>query len=562
MIVLLALAALTLVSEDLASIAAGLMVSRGEVGFAGAALACFVGIYVGDLLLFLAGRHLGRPFLARAPLRWLVGPDDAVRASAWLRRRGPIVVFLSRFTPGARLPTYLAAGLLDTRLASFALWLAIAAAAWTPLLVGAAAVAGAQGLARIEAFQRSTALFVLLGGGALFVTLKLLLPAFTHRGRRLLLSSWLRATRFEFWPPWILYAPVVPYILGLGLKHRSLTVFTAANPAMEAGGFIGESKAEILRALERGGAPVAPFRVISGKLSPEAKLDEALSFMRSLSLGWPVVLKPDVGERGRGVAVVHDEAELRRRLPASTTDLILQEYVPGVEFGIFYVRHPDESRGRIFGVTEKIIPAVTADGVRSVERLVLEDARGVLMGRFHLRRLADRLDEVPAAGVRIPLAEIGTHCRGAIFLDGAWALTPALEEAVERASRGYSGFHFGRYDVRASSVEALQAGGFTILELNGVTSEATEIYDPRNGVLAAWRKLFAQWRLVFEIGAANRVRGAAPANMSALLRPLISRIGPGRARFGERVPCAGPPTSEPSSNVIASPIVELRLRDR
>src|SRR5262245_63162472 len=64
----------------------------------------------------------------------------------------------------------------------------------------------------------------------------------TYRNRRLILSSWRRLTRWEFWPPSAFYPPMVAYLAYLMAKHRSLTLFTAANPAIMGGGFIGESK--------------------------------------------------------------------------------------------------------------------------------------------------------------------------------------------------------------------------------------------------------------------------------------------------------------------------------
>src|SRR3712207_6887879 len=64
---------------DLTCVAAGVMAAQGRIGFAAAATACLLGIFVGDLLLFLAGRHLGRPALRRAPLRWLVKPRSEER---------------------------------------------------------------------------------------------------------------------------------------------------------------------------------------------------------------------------------------------------------------------------------------------------------------------------------------------------------------------------------------------------------------------------------------------------------------------------------------------------
>jgi hypothetical protein len=135
---------------------------------------------------------------------------------------------------------------------------------------------------------------------------------------------------------------------------------------------------------------------------------------------------------------------------------------------------------------------------------------------------ADRLWEVPPAGARVPLVEVGAHARGALFLDGGWVKTDALEEAIDRICRGYEGFYFGRFDLRAPDVEAFRQGrDFKIIELNGVTSEATSIYDPKNSVFTAWRVLREQWRIAFEIGAQNRRRGVRPASVRSLLRALF-----------------------------------------
>ena len=143
----------------------------------------------------------------------------------------------------------------------------------------------------------------------------------------------------------------------------------------------------------------------------------------------------------------------------------------------------------------------------------------LLMARFHLTRLADRLSHIPAAGEVIALAETGNHCRGAEFRDGGTLATAALSAAIDEIGRAVEGFYFGRFDVRAESVEALIAGrGFRILELNGVASEATEIYDPEYGAWRAWMKLCEQWRLAYAIGGLNRERGAATVSLHELLR--------------------------------------------
>jgi hypothetical protein len=133
--------------------------------------------------------------------------------------------------------------------------------------------------------------------------------------------------------------------------------------------------------------------------------------------------------------------------------------------------------------------------------------------------LGARCEAVPAQGERVKLVDVGTHARGSIFRDGTRHSTAALENAIDTLSRSIDGFFFGRYDVRVPAAADLEAArGMAVLELNGVTAESTDVYDPGNGVVAAWRKLMRQWRLAYEIGAANRSRGAAVTPMLDLLR--------------------------------------------
>ena len=478
MLALVALAGATLVSEDLACIAAGLLVAAGKLAFGPAVAACFAGIFIGDLLLVGAGRVLGR--------------------GAW-------VIVASRFMPGTRLPTYVAAGVLRMPWGKFAPWFALACALWTPLLVGAAAWAGEAVLGWFEVWTQAVG-WLLVTGVVVWAVATIGVRAATWRGRRLLLGKWRRLTRWEFWPRWAVYPPVVVYCLWLAVKHRGATVFTAVNPGIGAGGgLVGESKSEILTGLAGAGDAVAEWVRVDGG-NAEARWDVVKGFAETH--GWPVVLKPDVGERGWGVVIARDEAQARAALAGEPGVLIAQRYVAGVEFGVFYVRIPGAERGEVFAVTDKRMIGLTGDGRSTLEELILGDERAVCMGRFFLEKFAERLDEVPGPGERVELTELGTHCRGAVFLDGAELVTPELRAETERVSRVFEGFYFGRYDVRTASAEAFRRGEFTVIELNGLTSEATSIYDPKHSVWFGWRVLCRQWALAFEIGAANRARGA------------------------------------------------------
>ena len=139
-LILIALA--TFVSEDLTCIATGALIASGMLGFLPGVLACVAGIFFGDLLLYFAGRLLGRPIVRWKPLRKILSEQKLDLASNWLAERGASVVILSRFTPGLRLPTYVAAGVLKRDFWTFASYFLLAAVLWTPVLVGAAACSG------------------------------------------------------------------------------------------------------------------------------------------------------------------------------------------------------------------------------------------------------------------------------------------------------------------------------------------------------------------------------------------------------------------------------------
>ncbi|MDQ1348554.1 MAG: hypothetical protein QG573_1929 [Acidobacteriota bacterium] len=526
----LLLAAATLISEDLTCVAAGLLVSHGKLSFVGATLACLGGIFVGDLLLVLAGRLLGRRLLERAPFRWILTAQTLDRSQRWFTAQGARVVLVSRFIPGSRLPLFLAAGILRAPFARVALALFLAGVVWTPLLVGLSAWTGGAVLAHFRSYERVALPAVLAAFAVVFLFVRIIVPLFTWRGRRLLLSRWRRLTLWEFWPVWLFELPVVLHGLGLGLRHRHLTIFTAANPGIPAGGFVEESKSAILGGLSGlgspGGAAVARFVAVDLPGDPDDRLSCLLAALREAGLDLPVVLKPDVGERGRGVTVVRSAGEMESYLASASGRLIAQEYVAGEEFGVFYVRHPAQERGRILSITGKRFPVVVGDGRRCLETLILADDRAVCMAQYYLEANLGRLDEIPAAAERVQLVEIGNHCRGTVFLDSREHRTPELEAAIETLARSVEGFHFGRFDLRAPSVDHFRAGlGLKVLELNGVTSEATHIYAPGASLLAAYRTLFEQWRLAFEIGAANVALGASPTGVRALFRLLRSRQG-------------------------------------
>jgi hypothetical protein len=62
------------------------------------------------------------------------------------------------------------------------------------------------------------------------------------------------------------------------------------------------------------------------------------------------------------------------------------------------------------------------------------------------------------------------------------------------------------------------------VELNGATAESTDIYDPGRSLLSAYRQLFKQWSIVFEIGAANCAAGTPVTATRRLVQLLHAHV--------------------------------------
>jgi membrane protein DedA with SNARE-associated domain len=505
--------ALTFIAEDGATAAAVALAAGDALSWQVAFAACFAGIWLGDLGLYALARRFGPHLLERKPINAIVSRESLARAEAWFVRRGDWALVLSRFVPGSRLPTYVAAGLLRMPALRFSLITGVCAVLWVG---GAFVIAQAVGLR--EFVQRGNTVAILAASILIVVVV-------VGRSKRAadLAKSLNRYRRWEFWPAWLFYAPVALMCAWLSLRYRGLMLPTIANTNQRNGGVIGESKSEILRELMR----VAPEHTAAASRVDPAPVEERLAFIEQLrfrrEIALPFVLKPDVAQRGAGFKKIESIDETRDYLARVTSTVVVQRYAPEPrEAGIFYYRFPGELKGHIFGITEKHFPAVVGDGSRTLEQLVQADTRARLLAKTYLQRFPDAKTWVVARGQHVRLVEAGNHCQGSIFRDGAHLYSEELRAIIDRISQSLPGFFVGRYDVRYATDHDLRAGRFTIVELNGAASEATNIYDPSNSLWNAYRTLYRQWELAYAIGAANRRRGHAPASVAALWQDWIA----------------------------------------
>lgn len=505
---------LTFFSEDAATLGGATLSAAGQLATPMGLAACFLGIWLGDLGLYGMARYFGRPLLDRNWVRRRVSEDRLARSEAWWKKRGLLVLLVARFVPGLRLPTYLIAGTLAVPFLSFAAVTALMGLVWVPLIFALVRIAGSETVAWYAAAKGTLII-------AAVAALVFAASVFLLRGRlraRLQSPGMQRWLQWEFWPARLFYFPIGLHYAWLALKYRGINLPTIANPGMLTGGIVGESKDEILQDLFKTSADFTARSALIASGTPTERMAQFQRLCGVHGFELPVVLKPNIAHRGSGFRLARTPEDARDYLAKVSGEVVLQEYAAGpCEIGIFYYRFPQEERGRIFAITEKIFPFVTGDGRSTVEELIRADSRAAIMAGTYLQRHHAIRDKVLDAGQRLKLVEAGNHCQGCIFRDGMHLWTEALEARIDQISRQMPGFFIGRYDVRyADDGDIMRGEGFKILELNGAASEATSIYDNRNSIFRAYATLFRQWDLVFAIGAANRKLGHRPAAIGLL----------------------------------------------
>jgi hypothetical protein len=329
-----------------------------------------------------------------------------------------------------------------------------------------------------------------------------------------------RVGRFERLPKWLNLVPMIAQWVWLGIRCRSITLPSSANPRITAGGLVGEGKLEyfgIMGALAR--AATADY--IGVHVGSETTIAHVMEAMANAGLRFPIVVKPDLGWCGYGVNKISDPLALTSYLAAfpSGQTLVLQRYLPERgEAGLFYVRHPDDAVGSLIGVLLRHYPRVVGNGHDTLATLIAADLRLSRLTSSALHRTAHDPEQVPALGETVRLSTIASTRVGGHYEDATDAVTPALLSRVDAIARDMQDFHVGRFDVRYTTLDALRNGEFTIMEVNGAGSEAVHAWDPKYSIFDVYRIVFAKQRLLFRIANAQRRAGHRPIGLLALAR--------------------------------------------
>lgn len=233
--------------------------------------------------------------------------------------------------------------------------------------------------------------------------------------------------------------------------------------------------------------------------------EELFWHLKKLNLSYPLVGKPDIGGRGKGVKKLHSDEEVVEYANKSKVDFLLQEFVPyEFEIGIFYYRLPKEEKGHISGIVSKEFLTVTGDGTSTMLQLVKRNKRFILQLPVLKAMLGDELNKVLPKGEKKVLVPYGNHARGAKFIDVSHLIDDKLTAVIDGVSKKIPQFYYGRMDVMYNDWDEMKQGrGFSIIEVNGAGSEPTHIYDPRHSIFFAWKEIIRHWHILNKISRQN-----------------------------------------------------------
>ncbi len=314
---------------------------------------------------------------------------------------------------------------------------------------------------------------------------------------------YIKIFHWEYWPMWIVYFPVSFYYIYLSIKAKSFFFFSAANPSIETGGAFFESKWKIFELIPTALFPKTIY------IEENESVENVQKKLEAVTITYPIIAKPDRGERGWLVSKITSKEELNVYINSIKIPFLIQEYINyPIELSIFYYRHPSNKKGRVTSVTFKKLLTIVGDGISDTEQLILKNNRSFL--QYHRLNQSDTIafNNVLSKGEQLVIVPYGNHVLGAEFLNYNHIIDEQLNQTFDKISNQIEGFYFGRFDLRCNSIEELKQGeNISILELNGVGAEPAHIYQPGFSFFKGQKVIAQHYKMMYEAAIYNNSKG-------------------------------------------------------
>lgn len=315
-----------------------------------------------------------------------------------------------------------------------------------------------------------------------------------------------RITNWEAWPFGILYAPIAVFWLWYIIKSGAVWFFTPSNPKITFGGLEGEPKKEMYDLLPKHLYPPT-FNVFPGEDFDAVEQKLVLN-----NISYPFIVKPETGEQGILLRKINNDEALQKYHGQMLWEYIVQQLVEyPMEVSVFYIRHPNNSKGAVTGFLHKIPLQVLGNGVETLEELISKNPKAAKRIDELVKKHPAQWKQVLPAGEQYLLSYAANHNRGAQFVDLKSQIDEKLVALFDNISSTGNEFYYGRYDIMCESVEDLKAGkNFYILEYNGCGAEPNHFYDTGYTLMGAYREILRHWRALYQISKYNAARGVKP----------------------------------------------------
>lgn len=279
---------------------------------------------------------------------------------------------------------------------------------------------------------------------------------------------------------------------------------------MQFSGFEGETKREMFDQLPKESYPSTIY------INPQQSFETVLQEIENAQLKFPVAAKPDIGSKGLCFRKIDNIEQLKKYHTTLPFDYLIQTMIEWpLEVSVFYVRYPNSKKGKVTGFIAKEYMQVKGNGKANLLELIQQHPKAKYRQEELFAKHAEHLQAIIAANETYFLSITGNHNRGAKFINLHEEINESLTKVFDDLSNYSKHFYYGRFDVKAASLEDLKAGkNFSILEFNGTGAEPNHIYDCGMSYFTALKTIATHWKYMYEIGKINHGNGVPYVSFS------------------------------------------------
>jgi len=308
-------------------------------------------------------------------------------------------------------------------------------------------------------------------------------------------TTWIRLFHYEFWPFWVFYLPAYFYYFYLALKSRKWVYFSVLNPCMNFGGAFLSSKNKALQNIPKEWVPKTLL------VNPGEDFLTIKKGLQKEKIKFPLIVKPDMGERGKGVEMIPKLSDLENHIASLPKEpYLIQEYIEyPLELGILFYWDL-EGKPQISSIGSKSFCHVTGNGKDPLKVLIKKNPRLATRIPLLKKRFQKEWKTILPKDNRLLIEPIGNHNRGTTFFDGQSYYSKEMLDWAENCARQIPSFDYGRFDIKIKDKNAFKRKkDIKIMEVNGVNSEPIHIYDPNYSIWNAYRDIFFQMKIIFDL---------------------------------------------------------------